>query len=528
MRKIIYNILTCGVVALLSACSSNVPSSSKELNTLPEIYPDYENVIVPVNIAPLNFVVTSEGDEFVVVASCGRLKKVFSTDSDGKIIFPIKEWKEMIQKVESFGGEISYEVYARRGKEWVKFKPFTQTVVTDSIDKYLTYRLIEPLYKYIGHMGIYQYDIESAVETPIFEYRKQQISRDYSHTYCMNCHTSQRSNPSNRMFYVRGSNGGMMLTYNGETKLVNTKCGDMKYSTAYASWHPTLPLIAATSENVRQYFSSNDTKKIYQFDKFGDIVLYDVESNEVTHIFKTPNRIEGLLSWSPDGEYLYYCYTDSAIVTPSSPLRQKYNIARAKFNPETKTVGESELLVNAVSVDSSATSPKINVDGKYMMFRMGKYGMYMQTNKTADIYMMDLQTKKYYALDSLNSPQADHFHDFSSNGKWIVYESKKEDGNYARVYFSYFDKNGVAHKPFAIPHENPLWDKELLKSYNCTEFTTCSNDKVSKDYHKILETSSLVQANYGGVIDSSEVNGTSGASKVNGTSGASVVPQEKK
>lgn len=526
MRNLLYSIFACTVAALLSACTAVVPKESTSIDSLPQIYPDYTNVTIPVNIAPLNFKIESNGDKFVVKATYGDKERVFGADSEGIVKISSKTWKEMTNLAN--GESIRYDIYAKQGEKWVKYNTFRQTVVSDSIDNFLTYRLIEPLYKNVGHMGIYQYNTETSQEKAIFDYRKNQISRDYDHTYCMNCHTSQRSNPANRMFYVRGKKGGMMLTYNGETKLVNTKCGDMKYSTAYASWHPTLPLIACTSENVRQSFPSNDNKKIYQFDRYGDIMLYDVEKNEVTALYKTPNRTEGLLTWSPDGEYLYYCYTDSAITEPSTATKQRYNIARVKFNAKDKSIGESELLVNATSVDSSAASPKVNIDGKHMMFRMGKYGMYMQTNKTADIYMMNLDTKKYYALDSLNSTQADHFHDFSSTGRWIVFESKKEDGNYAKVYFSYFDKDGVAHKPFAIPHENPLWDKELMKSYNCTEFCTAANDKAPKDYHKIIEDEPLKQASYGSPIDTSSINGTSGASQVNGVGGASVVSPNKK
>ena len=42
---------------LLSSCASHpdVPSSSEKVNSLPAIFPDYCNVTVPCNIAPLNF-----------------------------------------------------------------------------------------------------------------------------------------------------------------------------------------------------------------------------------------------------------------------------------------------------------------------------------------------------------------------------------------------------------------------------------------------------------------------------------------
>ena len=56
------NILFCCQIMavallLLSSCVSHpaVPSESKTTNSLPDIYPDYCDVTIPCNIAPLNF-----------------------------------------------------------------------------------------------------------------------------------------------------------------------------------------------------------------------------------------------------------------------------------------------------------------------------------------------------------------------------------------------------------------------------------------------------------------------------------------
>ena len=49
---------------ILTSCAGHpdVPSSSKEAKSLPAIFPDYCNVTVPYNIAPLNFMLPA--DEF--------------------------------------------------------------------------------------------------------------------------------------------------------------------------------------------------------------------------------------------------------------------------------------------------------------------------------------------------------------------------------------------------------------------------------------------------------------------------------
>ena len=39
----------------LSACSVSIPENYTQADTLPKIYPDYIDVTIPVNIAPLAF-----------------------------------------------------------------------------------------------------------------------------------------------------------------------------------------------------------------------------------------------------------------------------------------------------------------------------------------------------------------------------------------------------------------------------------------------------------------------------------------
>ena len=47
--------------------------------------------------------------------------------------------------------------------------------------------------------------------------------------------------------------------------------------------------------------------------------------------------------------------------------------------------------------------------------------------------------------------------------------SRRDDDNYSRVYFSYFN-NGKVGKAFLMPQEDPEQHISLLKSYNRPEF----------------------------------------------------------
>ena len=59
----------------------------------------------------------------------------------------------------------------------------------------------------------------------------------------------------------------------------------------------------------------------------------------------------------------------------------------------------------------------------------------------------------------------------SSNGRWIVVASRREDNKYSRVFIAYFDKDGQAHKAFLLPQEDPEHNILLEKSYNVPELT---------------------------------------------------------
>ena len=105
-----YIILQAFAVMLLSSCANHpsVPSDTSASSVLPPIFPDYCDVTVPYNIAPLNFMLPAdEYDECVA-----RL-----TTSDGqqqtyghgvKVQIPESEWHAMLNA--SKGKSIKVEV----------------------------------------------------------------------------------------------------------------------------------------------------------------------------------------------------------------------------------------------------------------------------------------------------------------------------------------------------------------------------------------------------------------------------------
>jgi len=85
--------------------------------------------------------------------------------------------------------------------------------------------------------------------------------------------------------------------------------------------------------------------------------------------------------------------------------------------------------------------------------------------------VMDLQKGGYRRLE-INSELADSWHAWSSNGRWLVFSSKRRDGLFARPYFSYVDATGRFHPPLLMPQQDPTFYESFVKTYNVPVFVT--------------------------------------------------------
>ena len=83
---------------------------------------------------------------------------------------------------------------------------------------------------------------------------------------------------------------------------------------------------------------------------------------------------------------------------------------------------------------------------------------------------MDLSTNTPRALDEVNSKDTESYHSWSSNGRWLVFSSRRYDGEYSRPFFAHFGKDGRWGKPFELPSSNPDYHRQLMRSYNVPEF----------------------------------------------------------
>ena len=469
---------------LLSSCVSHpdVPSSAKDAKCQPDIFPDYCDVTVPCNIAPLNFMLPKDGYE-ECVARITMPDGKQQTYGDGvKVQIPEDEWHDMLDA--SKGKSIKVEVWGKKKGEWLSFKPFEIRVAKEPIDEYLSYRLIEPTYVAWNFMEIAQRNLTTFEETQIFN--NEITMNDRAKGQCINCHSYQNYKTDNMLFHVRLSNGGTVIVNDGKVSRGNMKRDYTISGGVYPAWHPTAKLIAFSTNLTRQAFHTSNDNKIEVYDLASDMILYDVTTDSVTIVSNDPELLEVYPTWSPDGKYLYYCKSvplpeemrDKDIRTTYPKVQ--YNLYRRSFDVATHNFGDEELVYDAASSDKSVTLPRISPDGRYLLFAQGQYGCFHSRHRDADIVCIPMEkfsgtpltveAASFVDLSALNSKEnSDSYPSWSSNGHWIMCASRREDGNYSRVYFSYFN-NGKVEKAFLMPQEDPEYNTFLLKSYNRPEF----------------------------------------------------------
>ena len=334
------------LLVLLAGCRrATIPEHYSAIQMPPTIYPDYSGVTVPVNIAPLRFELLVGADEAVTRYVAG----------DEEIICPgikvrpgVEEWKSLMAR--ACGGAVTVEVYARKGERWVRFRPFQIHVSPDSIDSWLSYRLVSP------------------------------------------------SNAAS------------------EELTINQRC----------------------LENYE----------------------------EQTTVAPESDESETASSWSPDSRHLYFSTAHSVMRAGES----RFNIYRLPFDPTTRQFGERELVYDAAAVGRSATRPRLSPDGRWLLFVVGERNSFRIWYHDADLWMLDLKTWKAEPLTVCNSTKSENDPSWSSNGRWIVFSSRRGDGLFACPFMAHVDAEGQVSKPFELPTDDPDYHRQQLKSYKALKF----------------------------------------------------------
>ncbi len=450
----------------LCACQMRWPERASPVSRRPVLYPDYAGTVVAPNIAPLNFQIKEPGARFVARIAGEKGGVLEAASRDGKIRWRAGAWKQLM--AQNRGAAIRVEIAVQDdGSGWRRFEEVRIEVAADDLDRYLVYRLIPPLDHYYQNMGIYQRDVEGFAERPVIENHNFSVNRDG----CVNCHSFNRNRPDRMSFQIRSATAGrpMVVIKDGVAQTIDTAAsGFSKSPAAYHAWHPDGRHIAYSVNTIMPLeHTIGEHRDAWEEDS--DLAVYDTDANRVltAHDIADPERRENWPSWSADGRTLYFV---SGPQLPWTQLQEmKYDLMRISYDADKGIWGQRETVLPASQSGMSAAQPKESPDGRWLLFSLAKRGSFPIYQPTTDLHVIDLKTGKPAPLTAVNSRWGDSWHCWSSNGRWIAFASKREGGVLARVYFSYFDRDGRAHKPFVLPQGDPSFYESYTMTYNVPE-----------------------------------------------------------
>ena len=471
------------LIIVLYSCNNKPHGNIAETNKSPILDPDYSELTIPPNIAPLNFLIKETGSAYYVKISSAGGPEIEVSSKTGKIEIPEKRWRKMLQK--NRGKEFKVDIFSDgENGQWLKFKTFTNKVAAEPVDPYLYYRLLYPGYESWAELSINRRNLEN--------FKSQSfIENSVVDENCINCHSFNTGKTDDFLFHMRGTLGGTYFYSGGEFKKINLKTKEMKNGAVYPRWHPSGKFVAFSSNKIIQRFHAADNKKVEVSDLESSLVLYDVEKNEIMNIELTNKDkfMDTYPEWSPDGKYLYFCRA-AQIGEQYDYKHIKYNLFRVSFDINKRSFGEAELIFDAAQINKSISFPRISPNGRFLILTMSDYGCFPIWHKEADLWSIDLENFKATRLD-LNSEYTDSYHSWSSNGKWLIFSSKRGDGLTARPYISYIEENGVSDKPFILPQEDPEFYQRFLKSFNIPEFSTIKVDFNPGEIRKLSKTEAI-------------------------------------
>lgn len=489
-------LLVATALLLFAACRPDaaVPSQSTPAGRQAAIYPDYRDIVIPPNIAPLNFQVKEQGGGFVASlrGSRGGEELVASAGEDGKLRFDTLQWHALLRA--NRGGELAVTIYADSAGQWLRYDDHKLRVAEEPIDRFLTYRLIEPGYQLYRQLGIYQRDLTGFGVRTVYENNR---TFDEENNHCINCHHFQAGNAERMLFHVRAAHGGTVVAIGDKVEKLAFKSDSILSGAVYPAWHPSENLVAFSSNQTGQVFHMRDRQKVEVLDYGSDLVLYDADRHTVRNIFKTETVLETFPCWSPDGRRLYYCAAampefagksgeDRTELILAKYDSVHYSLMSVPFDPASRRFGQPRVELDCDSLGRSATLPRVSPDGRYLLFTLGAFGQFHIWHKSSDLWLKDLRDGTVRPLSAANSADVDSYHSWSSNGRWIVFSSRRDDGSYTRPYIAYFDSEGRDHKAFLLPQEDPEQNILLLKSYNIPELSRNAVGPTAEEFREVI------------------------------------------
>ncbi len=466
----------------------------------------YESGIsIPCNIAPLNMSFAERANLKIYITDSNGKQTKAQTKLYTKILQPnIKKWHKWLSLARN--GFLSI-IHGKDTLIWF---------VKDPIDKYISYRnnfFAEKQFK----MTVSERDLENYNTKILFDTERLNNS-------CMNCHTASRNNINHGAILIRGTMSGTYIIDDSSfVRYVVPKQYSQQLYFTYFDFHPKQEVIAfSTNRNdMAERVLQNNKFNDFITDTFGTIVLFDIKTNTVTTAksLSDPNYDYASPCWSNDGKTLYFCRGPHRDRT--KPWNYKFDLYKTEYDSASKTFGEAQCVFPFSNYGVSAAMPKFSTTGNYLVVSVLQSGTFPAVNDgdyyivypdsikpAGEKYKISINGRKAFEntaqalhskteeLKNANSLDAEKFHSFSSNGRWMVFTSCRLTGIQGITHIVYMDKDGKAGKPFILPqHEADFYSKNILSFVFPNTSTVPANYNVETTARQAGKTNKTINVN---------------------------------
>jgi hypothetical protein len=435
----------------VGACRDETPEPVVSVSRPPKVTPDYVGVVVPPNIAPLNFAIREPGRKYQARIHCAAGEPIEVVSRTGEIVIPPNRWRDLLTR--NAGQELYVDVCVKtEAGTWSRYETIVNTIAAEQIDPYLVYRYMTPS-SYAGKpLRICQRNLESFAEETVLD------AKSFGDG-CVHCHSFIGNNPGKILIGMRHISlpSATLYGHEGRVDKIGTKFG-------YTAWHPSA-IVAYSVNDVRQFFHNARTE--IHDDRSGFAIFYMTSPSPDQD--RGSSRQETAGNHPPDAGW-QFC--TSAVPLCGGPRRCRpratgSQIRRMHPLRSRNDVGPSETK-RAADTGRSILLPRVSPEGRFLLFCMAEYGCFPIFQPTSDLYLMDLRTGAYRPVP-INSDYAEAWHSWSSNSRWIAFSSKREGGVFTRTFLSHVDADGQAGKPFLLPQRRASFYDSCYCVYNMPE-----------------------------------------------------------
>jgi hypothetical protein len=517
--------------AVITACSPRPPQDAVLTDEYPPIFPLYaDSVVIPPNIAPFNFILPDSMNTAVVVISNTpqSLSRTTAVFKGNNIRIPIKKWRTLCapcapvsREASAAGSEIVQTVTVTVYHGGKQYKPLHWLVSSDSIDPCIVYRLVLPIDGANQTISINERELSSFKTRPVVQ------NTAVKHT-CFNCHSFQNYNGGRMILQLRSPRGLLIKDENGTRTVIPPPMQSIKGQTVpdeeaaqsgllYSSWHPTqnhivfsaggrAPVCFYMPAGEQYYYNQSETNSCLVSYNNGEWLLITHDTAEYSYP-----------TWHPDGRTLFFVRSTKkpAAPYPDSPewlaeysfdiCYMRYDPAAGEFEDTVYTLVKAadfakELEQNCNGVFSSNGiygqvppsggsfgAPRVNPDGTLLVAAYSRYAG-IQIRSYAVLVGVPLWGGDTFAqpsadagkpriLSEISDPlgRGDSWASFSSNGKWLMFVSKRIDGYFTQAYFAHIDgrvehDTKTINTPFPLPQQTGSYYRQTPKAVNQPEF----------------------------------------------------------